>query len=86
MSPDRDASVDPAAPEEDADYGHAPGDLAGLVDDMEERIIAERAASPATTAHWNHRALELPRAGTTPGPGGPGALITPTGVHRSGRR
>jgi len=42
VSPDRDASVDPAAPEEDADHGHAPGDLAGLVDDMEERIIAER--------------------------------------------
>ena len=45
MSPDRDASVDPAAPEEDADHGHAPGDLAGLVDDMEERIIAERRSS-----------------------------------------
>ena len=42
MSPDRGASVDPAAPEEDTDHGHAPGDLAGLVDDMEERIIAER--------------------------------------------
>jgi len=42
VSPNRDDSVDPAAPEEDADHGHAPGDLAGLVDDMEERIIAER--------------------------------------------
>jgi len=42
MSPNRDASVDPVEPEEDTDHGHAPGDLAGLVDDMEERIIAER--------------------------------------------
>ncbi len=42
MSSNRDDNVDPAAPEEDTDHGHAPGDLAGLVDDMEERIIAER--------------------------------------------
>ena len=34
--------MDPAAAEEDTDHGHAPGDLAALVDDMEERIIAER--------------------------------------------
>ncbi len=45
MSPNRDDNVDPAAPEEDTDHGHAPGDLAGLVDDLEERIIAERRSS-----------------------------------------
>ncbi len=59
MSPDRDDSVDPVAPEEDADHGHAPGDLAGLVDDMEERIIAER-RSTGVAGNADERAQVMP--------------------------
>lgn len=67
MSPDRDASVDPAAPEEDADHGHAPGDLAGLVDDMEERIIAER-RSAGVAGNADERTQATPTENEDPAP------------------
>jgi len=59
VSPNRDDNVDPAAPEEDTDHGHAPGDLAGLVDDMEERIIAER-RSAGVAGNADERAQVMP--------------------------
>jgi len=67
VSPDRDASVDPAAPEEDADHGHAPGDLAGLVDDMEERIIAER-RSAGVAGNADERTQATPTENEDHGP------------------